>query len=218
MRVLNSPLELKKLSETGSFEGLASVYGVLDLGGDIVEPGAFREFMLTKDGQIRILDGHDSRQPIGKGKLTDTKAGLLIEGTLNLAVARAREVLALMKDGIVDGLSIGYDVLAGGAEFRDGVRHLIKLKLYEVSTVIWPMCQPAQVTAVKHANHAADLRELEHLLNTGTLIELSSRKAKAGARELWRIMHGADDASDGEIDVDAIAAELDQFNSFLRGK
>src|SRR3990167_6809113 len=117
MRILNCPMEIKELSDTGSFEGLASTYGgAPDLGGDIIAPGAFKEFKLTKDGQIRILDGHNPRAPIGKGFLTDTHIGLAIKGKLNLGVSNARNVYEMMKDGVSDGLSIGFDVLPGGQE------------------------------------------------------------------------------------------------------
>ena len=162
MNTIGAPFEIKELSETGSFEGLASVYGNVDLGGDVVEPGAFKEFALTSDGSIRILDGHNTRAPIGKGKLTDTHVGLAIKGQLNLKVSRARDVYELMKDGIIGGLSIGYDTLVGGSEIReDGVRLLKKLKLWEVSATAFPMNEAATVSGVKSIPQFETIRECE---------------------------------------------------------
>lgn len=161
MRTIGAPFELKDLTDDGSFEGLASVYGNIDLGGDIVEPGAFQEFKFTKDGKIRILDGHNTRAAIGKGDLTDTHIGLAIKGKLNLKIARAREIHELMKDQIIDGLSIGFDTLPGGEEIREGIRHLTKLRLWEVSTTPFPMNEVARVRAVKSIPDFSTIREAE---------------------------------------------------------
>src|SRR3712207_8731655 len=50
--------------------------------------------------------------------------GLRVRGQLNLAVERARELHALMKDGAVDGLSIGFRVERARADRRAGLRRL----------------------------------------------------------------------------------------------
>ena len=211
MRFVAAPLEVKELDERGTFEGLASVYGNVDMGGDVVQPGAFKEMMLTQDGHIRILDGHDTRKPIGKGKLTDTHMGLAIKGKLNLEVARAREVLALMKDGIVDGLSIGYDVMDGGSELLEsGVRLLKSLKLWEVSTTAFPMNQQALVSAVK-ARDVRDVRDLEDLLREAA--GLSRTQAKRHASAIWETKLGQRDAGD----ISPTARSVIDFFTKLRG-
>lgn len=162
MRILNCPMEIKELSDTGSFEGLASTYGgVPDLGGDVVVAGAFKEFKLTKDGQIRILDGHNPRAPIGKGLLTDTHVGLAIKGKLNLGVSYARNVYEMMKDGVSDGLSIGFDVRPNGVEIKDGIRYLKDLLLWEVSVTVFPMNESALIGNVKSAPQFETIRECE---------------------------------------------------------
>lgn len=165
MRILNCPMEIKELSDTGSFEGLASTYGgTPDLGGDIIAPGAFKEFKLTKDGHIRILDGHNPRSPIGKGLLTDTHVGLAIKGKLNLAVTNARNVYEMMKDGVSDGLSIGFDVRPGGSEIKDGIRYLKDLLLWEVSVTVFPMNESALIGNVKAGGLITSIREFEDFL------------------------------------------------------
>ena len=192
---LYRPMELKELTEAGTFEGMASVYGNTDLGGDIVEPGAFKEFALTKDGQIRILDGHNTRMPIGKGKLTDTHLGLAIKGTLEMSVARAREVHALMKAGIIDGLSVGFDFLRDGYKIsEDGVRRITKIKLWEVSTTAFPMNELATVSGVKDIVRATSIREVEDLLRDA--VGLSRTQAKLHAAAIWKTKSGPRDAGD----------------------
>jgi Escherichia/Staphylococcus phage prohead protease len=156
------PFEVKEVTESGAFEGFASTYGNVDLGGDIVEPGAFREFVRTKDGQIRILDHHVTRRPVGKGKETDTHLGLALKAGLNLKVSYARDVHALMLDHTMDGLSIGFDILPGGSEIDEkGIRHLTKLKLWEVSIVTFGMNPSALVSSVKALPQFNTIRECE---------------------------------------------------------
>lgn len=138
--------EIKEVTDEGTFEGLASVYGVLDNGGDVVEKGAFSRTLNARP-EIPILWRHD--QPIGKGVIEDSEKGLLIKGRLTMAVAQAREALALMKDGVVGGLSIGFRSVKD--EVVSGVRRLKEVKLYEVSIVPFPMNEQAVVTAVKEA-------------------------------------------------------------------
>ena len=177
MKHLFSPMEIKEVTEAGAFEGVASVYGNIDLGGDIVEPGAFKEFMYTPDGSIRILDGHNTRAPIGKGKLVDTHMGLVVKGQLNLKVSRSRDVHELMKDGIINGLSIGFDVLPGGSKVRDdGVRLLSGLKLWEVSATPFPMNQEALVHSVKELKQITTQREFEDFLRDVGKFSISQAK------------------------------------------
>jgi HK97 family phage prohead protease len=162
MKFIGAAFEVKELTDAGTFEGLASVYGNVDLGGDVVEPGAFKEIVKTRDGMVRILEQHDMRRPIGKGILTDTHVGLAIKGKLNLSVSRARDVYELMKDHTLDGLSIGYDTLPGGADIDDqGVRHLRALKLWEVSPVTFGMNPAALVSGVKTIPQFQTVREVE---------------------------------------------------------
>jgi Escherichia/Staphylococcus phage prohead protease len=139
--------ELKGVSDEGVFTGLASVFGNVDLGFDVVEPGAFTRTLAHKGGEVPILFAHDTRQPIGLGKLQETAKGLEITGELVMETAKGKEVFALMKKGVLRGLSIGYDVVKD--TIANGVRHLQELKLYEVSVVTFPMNELATVTSVK---------------------------------------------------------------------
>ena len=145
------------VSEDGLFEGYASIYGVDDLGGDQVAPGAFAQ-SLGKRGarQVRMLWQHDPASPIGSWlSIEEDWRGLKVKGRLNLAVARAREALALLREGAVDGLSIGFRVKTARKTAGGGVRRLLELDLWEISIVTFPMLPQARVTTVKRAieNH-----------------------------------------------------------------
>jgi HK97 family phage prohead protease len=137
---------VKSLDEQGQFTGLASVYGNVDLGGDVVMPGAFTKSLADRGGEIPILFQHDMREPIGLGKLKDGPSGLEIQGKLVLEVAKAREAYSLLKAKVLRGLSFGYDTVK--SDIQAGVRYR-ELKLYEVSLVTVPMNELATVTAVK---------------------------------------------------------------------
>jgi HK97 family phage prohead protease len=77
--------------------------------------------------------------------------GRLIEG-----VARAREILALLREGALDGLSIGFRARKAVRDARTGQRRLYEIDLWEVSIVTFPMLAGARVSAVKHgpAHHS----------------------------------------------------------------
>lgn len=141
-------LEIKDFGEQGTFTGMASVYGNRDLGGDVVEPGAFTKTLTDKGGEVPILWQHDSREPIGMGKLFDSADGLQIKGELAIDSSPvAAKAYGLMRRGILKGLSIGYDTIRD--EVKDKVRYLRELKLWEVSIVTFPMNELATIQGVK---------------------------------------------------------------------
>jgi hypothetical protein len=139
--------ELKEVKEDGSFEGYASVFGVADFYGDIVMAGAFAK-TLDEQKQFPLLAFHDPSQPVGILEGEEDGIGLKIKGWLNLAVQRAKELHALLKQGAIKGLSIGFDAIK--KEFDKEIRILKEIRLWEVSLVTFPANPMAQVTAVKN--------------------------------------------------------------------
>jgi HK97 family phage prohead protease len=140
-------LEIKEFGEQGTFSGLASVYGNKDLGGDVVEPGAFSKSISEKGGEVPILWQHNPSEPIGLGKLMDSSEGLHIKGELVLESPTAQKAYGLLKRGVLKGLSIGYDTIR--SDVKDTTRYLKELKLWEVSIVTFPMNEMASVRGVK---------------------------------------------------------------------
>lgn len=140
-----------RIGADGLFEGYASLFRIADLGKDVVEPGAFRE-SLTRRGPsgVKLLWQHDPAEPIGRWlSLTEDGRGLFVRGRLSLAVARAREIHALMREGAVDGLSIGFRPEKARTEPRTGLRRLERVDLWEISVVTFPMLPQARISAVK---------------------------------------------------------------------
>ncbi len=72
-----------------------------------------------------------------------------MRGRLSLAVARAREVHALMREGAVDGLSIGFRTVRARPDGPGGCRRLSEIDLWEISVVTFPLLPQARVFAVK---------------------------------------------------------------------
>ena len=102
--------QAKSVRPDGTFEGYASVFGAEDLGRDIVMPGAFARSLARRGPKgVKLLYQHDAGAVIGVwNEIREDARGLFVRGRLLTDVARAREVLALMRAGAVDGLSIGY--------------------------------------------------------------------------------------------------------------
>ena len=142
-------------AETGVFEGYASVFDVIDLGGDMIERGAFTKTLQERAKRVRLCHQHDWKEVIGKPiELREDDHGLWIKAQLALDVQRAREDYALLKMDALDGLSIGYDpikVASGNTTDGNNVRVLKEIKLYEISLVTEPMNQLSLVTSVKEA-------------------------------------------------------------------
>jgi len=151
------PIQPSRVGRDGVFEGYASLFRIPDLGKDVVEPGAFRESLARRGPTgVKLLWQHDPAEPIGRWlSLIEDSRGLFVRGRLSLAVARARETHALMLDGVLDGLSIGFRSEKARTEPRTGLRRLERVDLWEVSVVTFPMLPQARIAAVKRARPAA---------------------------------------------------------------
>jgi HK97 family phage prohead protease len=179
---------LARIEPDGTFIGYASLFGVRDLAGDMVEPGAFAASLARKGTRgVRMLYQHDPGEPIGAWLfLAEDTRGLLAHGRLTEGVSRAREVLALMRAGALDGLSIGFRCLRSAPDAKTRARRIIEADLWEISIVTFPMLPGARVHTVKtlmqrtggggladlapcsHAQLAGRIRQAARLLNERT--------------------------------------------------
>ena len=146
------PLQIRKLEDSGEFVGLASTYGNVDLGGDVIERGAFTKTISERGDEVVILDHHDSRRSIGLGRVEDSDEGLIVRGKLELDLPEASSAHKRLKARLMKGLSIGYRVPRGKIRFEDGVRYLKEVILDEISLVTFPMNPRAQLLSVKDAS------------------------------------------------------------------
>ncbi len=144
--------------ESFRFAGYASLFNVTDLSGDRVLMGAFHRSLQARGAAgIRMLWNHDPAEPIGVWTAIHEDAkGLRVEGRLTPDVDRADGLAALMRDGAVDGLSIGFHTIrADRSKSAKPVtgkgRRLIEIDLWEISLVAFPMQPGARVDRVMPA-------------------------------------------------------------------
>lgn len=150
-----SALEIKSIDSTGRFAGYASVFDVVDNQRDVMQRGAFSKTLARGVANVKLLWQHQQSEPIGVfDKMFEDVHGLYVEGRLLLEVARAREAYALLKAGVLTGLSIGYSPVRYRIDDETGVRQLAEVDLWEVSLVTFPANAAANVTVVKSADDA----------------------------------------------------------------
>ena len=184
-------LEIKQLGEMGHgvFSGYGSTFGNADRVGDIVEKGAFERSLEThkKNGTMpAMLLHHDMTRPIGRWiDMREDEHGLSVEGKLTMGVRDADEAYALLKDGAINSMSIGYKVAREDYDHRTGINHLHEVELHELSLVTIPANAAAIVGAVKDADGNPNIRELEAVLREAGL---SRREAKAFLAEGFKAL------------------------------
>jgi HK97 family phage prohead protease len=141
------------------FEGYASLFNVADGGGDSVAPGAFAASLRRRGpAQVRMLYQHFSHAPIGVWEeIREDRKGLYVRGRLIAEVEQARDVRALLAEGALNGLSIGFRTVRAqrGAQ---NMRRLLEIDLWEISVVTFPLLRGSTVTAVGH--RAPDLAKI----------------------------------------------------------
>ncbi|WP_196258577.1 HK97 family phage prohead protease [Pelagibacterium limicola] len=157
-------LDIKRLAATGEFEGYASTFGgEPDSYGDVIAPGAFSDSLAEHKAagtMPKMFWQHNRDEPVGKWleALEDTK-GLFVKGKLNMGVQRAREAYELLKEGDIDGLSIGYRIKSYSVDTDTGVWTLEKLDLKEVSIVSIGANESATISSVKAVKAAQALTD-----------------------------------------------------------
>ena len=149
MEIKSFPFQVKSIDEdAGTFEGYASVFGNVDSYGDVVMPGAFSKTLLERADRVKVLWQHDAWTPIGKPiEMREDKAGLYTKSKISQTQV-GKDALTLLRDGVVNELSIGYQTIKEGRR-EDGTRELLEVKLYEYSLVTWAANDLAIVTGVK---------------------------------------------------------------------
>lgn len=140
-----------RLNDDGTIEGYASVFGEVDQARDMMLSGAFAQSLRLRGvRRVPMLFQHDPSEPIGIWTdLREDFRGLYARGRLIPDVARSREVLALLREGAISGLSIGFRTVKGRIDPKTRVRKLEAVDLWEVSIVTFPLLDSARVHRIK---------------------------------------------------------------------
>lgn len=206
-------------AKTGAFSGYGAVFGNIDSHGDVILKGAFRDSlkdwkkakklppMLVQHGGWMMTDM--DALPIGKWEsMEEDDTGLKVEGRLiNLDTERGKNIYGAMKEGVLDGMSIGYRVkeFSFGTKPDEPRRTLKKIDLVELSVVTFPANGKARVDAVKAASLTE--RDFERMLTQDAGLSRSvARRLMAGGYDAVKAMQ---DAGDG-------IGELAQFMRDLK--
>lgn len=151
MKTKDFALQVKDLSEDGTFEGYGSMFGNVDSYGEVVERGAFVKSLAKHNKEKTkplMLWQHNSDEPIGVWEeLQEDDKGLRGRGRLLTGIQRADEAYIMLKAGAVQGLSIGYREVR--AEPDGTIRRLKELDLREISIVSFPANRQARIQTVK---------------------------------------------------------------------
>ena len=205
MSKIEVPFELKSVDETGNFEGYAAVFNNVDLGDDVILPGAFTKVKTTRGGKLKLALYHDLTRLVGLADYTQDDHGLLLKGRVNLAVSYARDAYELMRAEILDSMSIGFNTIKADFEERAGrrIRLIKEAELWEASFVPFGMNPEATILNVK-----SDIRIFENALRER--MGLSQKEAAAVASLGYPALR-----RDGGSEATAIVEELKDISTLF---
>jgi len=146
--------EFKSKGE-GKFYGVANAYGVVDSYHEIVDAGACKRSLDTKGPRRKLLYQHSTFHPIGLADFSESSTDLLFDGFITQKTVTGRETYSLIEDGIIDQMSIGFDVIRDAYD-ENGLRHLLELRLWEASPVTFAANELAVIQGVKAFGYGRD--------------------------------------------------------------
>lgn len=154
---------------------------------EVFRRGAFAKTIKDRARPVQMFVNHAHRDlPIGKAvSLTETEAGLEAEFHLS-DVARAGDVLTLVGDGVMNGLSIGFEPVSDQiTKAKDrtppapfDLVERTEVRLFEVSICSFPAYEAAGVTGVRSSSDRPAIADLA--AERARLLEV-----RAGALDRW---------------------------------
>lgn len=168
-----APMELKFVASDipGEVEGYGAVFGNRDSHGDVIMPGAFGAVLAEHKARGTMPTLYVEHGPALGGsmlpdgvwtEMAEDDRGLRLKGRISaLDTDHGRRIRALVQDGALHGMSIGFKVGPGNAVFgkkSDEPRRSIKSfeALYEVSLVTSPSNTLAKIESIKSVMALAD--------------------------------------------------------------
>ena len=151
-KVKNATVE--ESESIGHIKGYLSVAENVDLGGDVVKRGAFKQTLAHKNGRtVFMLDhGYKTSEVIGVLNLSEDDMGLKMDGCINLATPQGKMAFETAKfqieQGVPIGASIGYEIVKASPN-KYGGYDLHEVKLYEGSMTPFPMNESALITEAR---------------------------------------------------------------------
>lgn len=140
----------------GIVTGNAAVYGNIDDGLDIIEPGAGAKTLAERGTKIKVLWMHDRTKILGVPlEISEKTDGLYTVTQFTLDSFWGKEIHSHVMNQApngnraVDGMSIGYSVVQASTDPDNYIRRISEYKLYEYSFVDLGMNPAALVDGAK---------------------------------------------------------------------
>jgi uncharacterized protein len=154
-----APAQLKADFSQRTIEGYASVFGNVDLTGDVVVSGAFKKTLADRLPRKLVKVYYDHYVPIGMPVRAEEDGTGLFTVSKVSAVPEGDKVLQFVADGLCAHMSFAYDVVRREyIEPTDAlstpIRRLLELKLYEFGPVHFPANEQAEILSVKELSEA----------------------------------------------------------------
>jgi uncharacterized protein len=200
-KLLPFSAEVKLDYEGRTIEGYAAAFNNVDLVNDVIVPGAFAKTLVERGSRVKLLWQHDTKQPLGKIlEMKEDPRGLFFKAIISDTQA-GRDALALLRDGAIEGMSIGYDPMDHEYMKVDGkvVRQLKQLRLHEISLVTMPANPEAGVTALKDAEPEAPAEPAPQEDKAGRII---AKRNAVRLRTIRKLLQELVDDGGLELDED----------------
>jgi HK97 family phage prohead protease len=202
--------------EERTFKGYASTFNNVDDVGDIIESGAFTKTISERGPngtkQIKVLWQHS--EPLGMPTMmVEDSKGLYVEGKIS-KTRLGDEALELMRDGVVDKMSIGFSIPGGKSEWdqKREARIIREVKLFEFSPVTFPANEMATIDGVKNLEGMIALAKSGRELSPENLAKLQSVY-----QQLKTLLEAEPDITQpDDVDIDPIIQSIKQLEAFAQ--
>lgn len=205
-------------------EGYAAVFGNRDAYGDIIMPGAFGDSLERRE--VKVLWQHASMHAIGlQESAVEDEFGLAVVGALTNTELVTGTVVPLLRDGVISGLSIGYNVLEEDYDGDLKAWLLKEIELFEWSPVTFPANELATIATVKDlggrgSQHVASVerhaKTLIHLLGEDGYFAKSDRREALDSDQLEQLRDLLVGALPGEGAASSVNEKLIEM-AYTRG-
>lgn len=201
------------------FSGYASTFGNVDLGGDVIERGAFTKTLSQR--LPKLLNQHNMQEPLGSfTAVKEDDRGLYVEGMMPKSVEKCRDVAAFVKCGAINSMSIGFSVPKGGMSYDSAtdIRKIKQVDLYEASFVTLPMNPEAKLTAFKSMESIRDVEISlrERGFSTKEAKTLISKIKEFSLRDEGETEHKRDVAAQNNLKI--VIDEINKFTTTIKNQ
>jgi HK97 family phage major capsid protein/HK97 family phage prohead protease len=208
------PILNKSENNINEFSGYASIYHKIDDHNDIIIKGAFHESIIDYT-KIKLLWQHKHDCLIGKIiSLEEDDCGLFIKGEIFDDLQYAKEAISLIKNQIIDGLSIGCVVQESEYDNK-GVRIIKKAMLKEISIVTFPANDHARINK---ENLTSLNEEGNYMINNKLESNISYQRMSYKSNDLEKMNDFLKSSGISSIEIKSLNSFNDDSGSALIGR